>query len=71
MKIEIYKDSRGEWRWRLRSRNGKIVADCGEGYKTKSSVKKAVIRFVEAKLSWLDAFVRLEAEEKKRAPKNP
>ena len=31
MRFEIYKDARGEWRWRLKSRNGQIVAH-GEGY---------------------------------------
>lgn len=29
-------DQRGEWRWRLRADNGKIVADSGEGYKAES-----------------------------------
>lgn len=32
-KFEYYLDQRGEWRWRLRADNGKIVADSGEGYK--------------------------------------
>ena len=31
----VYKDNRGEWRWRLRASNGKIIADSGEGYKNK------------------------------------
>ena len=34
MKFIIYFDGRGEWRWRLKSPNGRIVADSGEGYKT-------------------------------------
>jgi uncharacterized protein YegP (UPF0339 family) len=36
MKFEIYKDEFNEWRWRLKARNGKIVADSAEGYKRKS-----------------------------------
>lgn len=32
---ELYQDYRGEWRWRLRSSNGRTVADSGEGYKSK------------------------------------
>lgn len=32
MKFHIYQDARGEWRWRLKARNGRIVADSGEGY---------------------------------------
>lgn len=31
-KVEIYKDRAGEYRWRARARNGRIVADSGEGY---------------------------------------
>ena len=29
---ELYKDSRGQFRWRLKASNGKIIADIGEGY---------------------------------------
>ena len=38
-KFEIYKDNRGEFRWRLKSRNGEIVAS-GESYPTKAGAKK-------------------------------
>jgi len=34
-KFEVYKDISGEWRFRIVAPNGKIVADGGEGYKTK------------------------------------
>ena len=27
------KDKKGEWRWRLKASNGRIIADSGEGYK--------------------------------------
>lgn len=40
--FEIYKDTRGEWRWRLRARNGRIVADSAEGYASKRNVTRAV-----------------------------
>ena len=33
--FEVYKDKAGEWRWRLRASNGKIIGDSGEGYKNK------------------------------------
>jgi uncharacterized protein YegP (UPF0339 family) len=26
------KDKKGEWRWRLKATNGRILADSGEGY---------------------------------------
>jgi len=40
--FEIYEDKGGEFRWRLRHRNGNIVADCGEGYSGRSSVYDAI-----------------------------
>jgi len=27
-----YKDGKGEWRWRLKASNGRILADVGHGY---------------------------------------
>lgn len=41
MKFHIYQDARGEWRWRLKARNGRIVADSGEGYKRKGNAERA------------------------------
>lgn len=38
-KFEVYQDVAGEWRWRLRSGNGKVVAS-GEGYKTRAGAKR-------------------------------
>lgn len=32
MKIEVYKDNAGEFRWRKKADNGEVVADSGEGY---------------------------------------
>lgn len=29
---EFYLDAKGEWRWRIKAANGRIVADSGEGY---------------------------------------
>jgi len=34
--FEVYQDKKGEWRWRLKASNSKIIADSGEGYKEKS-----------------------------------
>jgi uncharacterized protein YegP (UPF0339 family) len=31
-RFKVYEDERGEWRWRLVSPNGRIIADSGEGY---------------------------------------
>lgn len=32
--VEYYQDAAGQYRWRLKSANGRIVADSAEGYKT-------------------------------------
>lgn len=32
MRITVYRDVVGGWRWRLRARNGRIVADSAESY---------------------------------------
>jgi len=37
-KLEIYRDKRSEWRWRLRASNGRILADSGEGYRRRASM---------------------------------
>jgi len=43
-KLEIYRDAKREWRWRLKASNGRIVADRGEGYRRRASVYEAVRR---------------------------
>ena len=40
--FELYEDSAGEYRWRLRHRNGNIIADGGEGYTRKSDAKNGI-----------------------------
>ncbi|GAB3412433.1 hypothetical protein GCM10027435_05130 [Haloparvum alkalitolerans] len=40
--FEVYEDQGGEWRWRLRHRNGNILADSGEGYASRSAAEDAV-----------------------------
>ena len=35
--FELYKDSKGEYRWRLKATNGQTIANGGEGYSSKRS----------------------------------
>lgn len=42
--FEVYEDTAGEWRWRLRYSNGEIGADSGEGYGSRSAARDAVQR---------------------------
>lgn len=42
MKFEIYKDSRGEFRWRFISSNGRIIADGSEGYSSEANAVNGI-----------------------------
>lgn len=37
-----YEDRRGEFRWYLKDRNGRKIADSGEGYTTEYGCERAV-----------------------------
>jgi uncharacterized protein YegP (UPF0339 family) len=41
-KFELYKDAKGEFRWRLVASNGQAIANGGEGYKSKDSAKAGI-----------------------------
>jgi uncharacterized protein YegP (UPF0339 family) len=45
--FELYEDEAGEYRWRARSSNGRIVADSGEGYADRSGGREALERVRE------------------------
>jgi uncharacterized protein YegP (UPF0339 family) len=47
-KAEVYRDARGEYRWRVRAANGRIVADSSEGYANRGDCVRmlAVLREV-------------------------
>jgi uncharacterized protein YegP (UPF0339 family) len=42
LSFELYKDKAGEWRWRLKHRNGNILATASEGYKAKADALKCI-----------------------------
>ena len=41
-KFEVYKDAKGEFRWRLVASNGQMIATGGEGYTEKASAKAGI-----------------------------
>lgn len=57
-KFEIYADKKGEFRFRLKAKNGQIIAT-GEGYKAKASCKNGI---ESIKKNAVDAKI-VEAEE--------
>ena len=46
MKFTIYKDIKGEFRWSLIAKNGKILGDSGEGYKRKGKCRRIIERII-------------------------
>lgn len=44
--IEQYQAANGEYRWRMK-RNGRIIADSGEGYKTLRAMRQTLKRMLE------------------------
>jgi uncharacterized protein YegP (UPF0339 family) len=40
--FELYTDQAGEYRWRLKSSNGRIIATSSEGYKKKSDCERGI-----------------------------
>jgi uncharacterized protein YegP (UPF0339 family) len=42
--VEVYRDTAGEWRWRVRAHNGEIVGDSGEGYRRRWYARRAARR---------------------------
>lgn len=47
MRADVYQANDG-WRWRLRSRNGRIVAESGEAYSSQRKVLDAMARLWQA-----------------------
>jgi uncharacterized protein YegP (UPF0339 family) len=41
MKIEVYRDAGGNFRWRLRAANGLIIAASGESFSSKAAAIRA------------------------------
>ena len=45
--FKMYRDAKGEHRWRLVASNGRVVADSGEGYKTRTGALHAAQKLIE------------------------
>jgi uncharacterized protein len=63
--FEVYQDKAGEYRWRLRAQNTKILATAGDGYKEKRSCLAAI---ESVKRDVVDAPV---VEQPPQTAKNP
>ena len=44
MKIEIFAGANGQWFVRIKSSNGRVIADAGEGYQSERNARAAADR---------------------------
>jgi hypothetical protein len=63
IRVGVYRDAKGQWRWRARARNNRIVADSAEGYHNRSDC------WHQARTLFPDAEVSLWSDEKAEAEK--
>ena len=47
LRINVYPDKSGQWRWQMMSANSRIIADSGEGYVTEYNAMRAAFRLLE------------------------
>lgn len=45
-RVSIYKDAKGEFRWRITHRNKNILADSGEGYKNHQDCRSSLLNLI-------------------------
>lgn len=43
-RIDVFMDSGGKWRWRVRARNGQITETAGQSYASRSNALRAAKR---------------------------
>ncbi len=42
LKFQMYRDSKGGYRWKLKAANGKVIATGGEAYTTKAACQSGI-----------------------------
>lgn len=42
MRFQLFQASNGDWRWRLLAANGRVIADSGEGYRSKADAQHGI-----------------------------
>ncbi|WP_436928077.1 HVO_2922 family protein [Halosimplex amylolyticum] len=64
-RFEVFEDRGGKWRWRLRHRNGNIVADGGQGYSSRQKAEQGLesVRSNAGGAPVVREEVEVEAEE--------
>lgn len=44
MTVIMYQDRDGDWRWTLKARNGKVLADSAEGYRKRAYCRRWITK---------------------------
>jgi len=61
-RFEVYEDRGGEYRWRLRHRNGNVIADSGEGYTRRHDAQRGLQSVRRNALGATVLFPEVEAD---------
>ena len=56
MTVVFYKDRKREWRWQVRGRTGRVLADSGEGYRRAVDCKKALWAILNAEKLGIEGY---------------
>jgi uncharacterized protein YegP (UPF0339 family) len=67
--VVFYNDKKKEWRWRAVARNGLIVADSGEGYKSKAKAKHGALVASAMLVGWVNSLSAGDLIRILRSPK--
>ncbi len=63
MRMFVFEDDAGKWRWRIKSPNGRTTATSGEAFASKGNAQKAADRMIDMVL---DAdVVTFEGEDRR------
>jgi len=57
-RFQVYEDASGQYRWRLKAANGRIIAESGEAYTRKRDSSRAVAGVVAAVIEARGAELR-------------
>lgn len=57
MRVRLYRDATGEWRWSVIAANGRIVADSAEGYESRDDAEAMMRRVTNLAPAGLDIIV--------------
>ena len=70
MRVQMYRDGRGEYRWRLLADDNRTIAECAEGYSNKQDCSRG-IDIVKAHATWTAVDDQTETPKLRRHLTDP